>query len=60
MKFGPVNKSNKKNKATLKKLDNDVVSENCDFIVIFVIYGEFRTIQNGDVPDGESLKLIIS
>ena len=35
IKLGPVTKINKKNKATSKKFDADVMSENCDFIVIF-------------------------
>ena len=28
-----------------KKFDNDVMSENCDVIVIFPIYGQFGTIR---------------
>ena len=38
MKFGPVTKIEKKNKPTSKKIDNDVISINCDLIVIFPIY----------------------
>ena len=37
MKLGLVTKRNKKNKATSKKFDNDVMSENCDVIVIFTV-----------------------
>ena len=32
---------NKRDKTTSKKFDNDVMSENCDVIVIFSIYGQF-------------------
>ena len=38
MKLGPVTKLDKRNK-TSKKIGNDVVSENCDVIAIFLIYG---------------------
>ena len=41
MKLGPVTKLDKRNKTTSKKFDNDVMSENCDVIVIFSIYGQF-------------------
>ena len=41
MKLGPVTKLYKRNKATLKELHDDVMSENCDVIVIFPIYGQF-------------------
>ena len=37
MKLGPVNKLNKKNQATSKKIDNDVMSVNCDVIVKFSV-----------------------
>ena len=40
MKLGPVTKLDKKNK-TSKKLDDDVMSANCEDIVIFPIYGQF-------------------
>ena len=43
MKLGPVTKLDKRNKATSKKFDNDVMSTNCDIIVIFLIYGQFGT-----------------
>ena len=39
MKLGPVTKLDKKNKTTSKKIDFDVMSENCDVIVIFQIFG---------------------
>ena len=35
MKLGPVTKPDKKNKKTSKQIDDDVMSENCDLIVIF-------------------------
>ena len=41
MKLGPVTILDKKNKAMSKKIDNDVMLENCDVIVIFPIYGQF-------------------
>ena len=37
MKLGPVTKLDKRNK-TSKNIDNDVMSANCDVIVIFPIY----------------------
>ena len=37
MKVGPVTKLDKKNKTTSKKCDNDVMSEICDTIAIFLI-----------------------
>ena len=45
MKFGPVTKLNKRNKATSKKIEGDVILENCDAIVIFPIYGQFGAIR---------------
>ena len=41
MTTGPVTKLDKKNTATSKKVDDDVISANCDLIVIFSIYGPF-------------------
>ena len=37
MKLGPVTKIDKKNKTTSKKIDDNVMSENCDVFVIFRI-----------------------
>ena len=34
MNLGPVTKFDKRNKTMLKKFDDDVMSENCDVIVI--------------------------
>ena len=39
MKLGPVTKLDKRNKAMSKKIDVDIMSENCDDIVIFWIFG---------------------
>ena len=38
MKLGPVTKLDKRNKTMLNKLDDDVMSENCEVIVIFPIF----------------------
>ena len=48
MKLGPVTKLDKKNKATSKKFDVDVMSENCDVIVIFRISDQFGAVQRPD------------
>ena len=48
MKLGPVTKLHKGNKPTSKKFDDDVMSENCDVIVIFPIYGQFGAIPKPD------------
>ena len=48
MKLEPVTNLNKRNKTTLKKLDDDVMSENCDAIAIFPIYGQFGAIRKPD------------
>ena len=48
MKLGPVTKLDKRNKTTSKKFDDDVMSENCDVIVIFPIYGQFGAIRKPD------------
>ena len=45
MKLGLVNKLDKASKATLKKIDVNVMSENCDVIVIFRIFGQFESVQ---------------
>ena len=39
MKLEPVTKLIKKNMTTSKKFDEDVMSENCEVIVIFLIFG---------------------
>ena len=48
MKLGPVTKLDKRNKTTSKKIDDDVMLENWEVIVIFLIYGQFGAIQKPD------------
>ena len=59
MKLGPVTKldkrdktpkkkKKKKTKKKKKKKDDDVMSETCDVIVIFQMYGQFRAIRKPD------------
>ena len=48
MKLGPVAKLDKRNKTTSKKFDDDVMSKNCDVIVIFPIYDQFGAIRKPD------------
>ena len=48
MKLGPVPKLDKRNKTTSKKLDDDVMPENCDVIVIFRIFGQFGAVRRPD------------
>ena len=48
MKLGPVTKLDKRNKTTSKKIDVDVMSENCDVIVIFQIFGQFGAVWRSD------------
>ena len=48
MKLGPVTKLDKRNKATSKKLNDNVMPANYDIIVIFLIYSHFGTIQKLD------------
>ena len=45
MKLGAVTKLGKKIKATSKTFDDDVMSANCDVIVILPIYGQFGAIR---------------
>ena len=40
MKVGPVTKIYKRNKTPSQKVDDDVMSVNCDVIVISPIYGQ--------------------
>ena len=44
----PVTKLNKRNKTTSKKITNDVLSENCDVIVTFRIFGQFGAVRRAD------------
>ena len=48
MKVGPETKLDKRNKATSKKFDDDVMSENCDIFAIFPICGQFGAIWKTD------------
>ena len=48
MKLGPVTKHDKKNKTTPNKVDDAVMSKNCDAIAIFQIYGQSGAIQKPD------------
>ena len=57
MKLGPVTKSDERNKATSKRFDDDVISANCDVIVIFLIYGQFGAMLKLDIL---SVKLTFS
>ena len=47
-KTGPVTKPDKRNKTTLKKFGDDVMSENYDVITMFLIYGQFGVIRKLD------------
>ena len=44
MKLEPVTKLDKTNKTTSKNFDDDFMSENCDVIVIFWIFGQFEAV----------------
>ena len=46
MKLGPVTKLDKRNKTS--KIDVDVMSEKCDAIVIFWIFGQFGAVWRPD------------
>ena len=48
MKVGPITKLDKRNTATSEKFDDDVMSENCDVIVIFVAYYQLVAIRKPD------------
>ena len=48
MQLGPVTKIDKRNKTTSKKFDHDIISENCDVIVIFWMFGQFGVVQMPD------------
>ena len=48
MKYGPLTKIDKRNKTTSKTFGDDVMSESCDVIAIFPIYGQFGTIWKPD------------
>ena len=48
IKLKLVTKLHKTNKTTSKKFDYDVMSVNCDIIVVFPIYGQFGAIRKPD------------
>ena len=59
MNLGPVTKLDKREKATSKKFDDDVMSENCDIIVISGFLANLE--QSGcRIPDTESAKAMFS
>ena len=41
MMLGPVTKLNERNTTTSKKIDDNIMSNNCDITVIFLVYGQF-------------------
>ena len=47
MKLGPVTKLEKRNEATSKKINNDVISSNCDFIAFFVFMASLEQSEAG-------------
>ena len=49
MTLGPVSKLDKSNKTLPKKFDDEVMSENCSFVAIFLIYGQYGAIQKLDL-----------
>ena len=48
MKIGPVTKFDKTSETKSKKIDDDVMSKNCDVTDIFRIYGQFGATQKLD------------
>ena len=48
MKLGPVTEPDERKTTTLKKIDDDVISANCDVIVYSPIYDQFETIRKPD------------
>ena len=48
MKLGSKTKPNKTNKRTSKKIDDNVMSRNCNVIAIFSIHGHFGAIGKPD------------
>ena len=60
MKLGAVTKLNKRNKTTSKKCDDDVMSENCNVIVIFFGFLASLEQSGGRIPDTESAEVMLS
>ena len=48
MKFKQISKLDKRNKNNVKKIDGDIMSANCEVIVVFPIYGQFGAIWKTD------------
>ena len=48
MKLGLVTNLDTRNKTTSKKIDDDVMSTNCDVIAIFPIFGQFGAMRKPD------------
>ena len=48
MKIGPVTKLDERNKTTPKRFKGSVMSDYCDVIVIFPIFGQFGAIRRAD------------
>ena len=48
MKLGQVTKLDESKNSTTKKFDDDVMSANCETIVIFPIHGQFGAIRELD------------
>ena len=44
MKLGATTKLDKRNKRTFRKIDDDVISENCDAIAVFPIHNQSEAI----------------
>ena len=55
MKLGPVTKLEKRNKTTSKKFDEDVISENCEVIVIFRFMANLG-LSGSRIPEAYSVK----
>ena len=45
MKLGVVTKLDKRNKATSKKFEDNILSRNCDVIAVFPLYGQSGAIR---------------
>ena len=48
MQLGAVTKTDKRNTATSKKVDDDIILANCDVVVIFLIYRQFEAMRKPD------------
>ena len=48
MKLGLVTKLDNRKKTTSKNFDDDLMPQNCDVIVIYLIYSQFGSIQKPD------------